>query len=284
MLSLKNPNETMQATFSLEEGGRLKSLHYANQSVIQDLKNISYENSYASSILFPFANRVCGGNYSFEMHNFQLESNENESKNAIHGLVFNKVFQLKSKLLEDKQNTITFSYIEEDPPKGFPFPFKIDLTYILKNTSLELKIEVENRSEKSFPFTLGWHPYFVVENFNNCVLEFDSSKRVMMNQDLITTSIINNLAPKPYPVETQNLDHCFVLQNNKVSFRTPTYNIELSNSNNSKYLQLYTPPGEERIAIEPMTGISDSFNNKEGLKTLSPKQTFTENWKIYFKP
>jgi len=37
---------------------------------------------------------------------------------------------------------------------------------------------------------------------------------------------------------------------------------------------VYTPPKLNTIAIEPTTGVSNSFNNKIGLNTLKANDTF----------
>jgi len=281
-LSLTNPNGKMQAKFSLKEGGRLKSLHYKDKAVIADPENSAYSSHFAASILFPFANRIKEGKYTFEGKNFQLESNEKNSANAIHGLVYNKHFQLTNKYSNQDECSISLVYEEQNPPAGFPFAYAVELNYRLTDTAFELVIKVENKSLQNFPFTLGWHPYFVVTNLNDCILEFDSLKRILFNQEQITIGITNGFAPRPFPLKNPHLDDCFVLHDKKVSFKTPDYQIEFNNSNHSKYLQLYSPPNEERIAIEPMTGISDSFNNKKGMKVLNPNEVFVEKWKLNF--
>lgn len=281
-LSLASPNDKIQAVFSLHEGGRLKSLLYENQPVIQDLENTTYQENFASAVLFPFANRISKGNYSFQGKNYQLNCNENGRNNAIHGLIFDKHFQLIDSQFLQEENSIVLRYTEDEPKEGFPFLYAIDLTYTLKNSGFELSVKAQNRSSESFPFTMGWHPYFVTKNTKDCVLEFQSFKRVLFNQDLITIGMANRNAPSPYPIETPFLDDCFVLHDKKVSFKTPTYHVTFNNSNHSKYLQLYSPPIENRIAIEPMTGISDSFNNKKGMKVLKPNATFTEKWNLEF--
>jgi aldose 1-epimerase len=281
-LSLASPNDKIKAVFSLNEGGRLKSLYYKNQPVIQDLENTSYAEDYAAAVLFPFANRICDGNYSFQDRNFQLESNEKDSTNAIHGLIYNKAFQLTNTLFDKEENSISLSYTEKNPPKGFPFQYKIVLTYTLRNNSFDLSIRAENKSSSSFPFTMGWHPYFVAKNPADCVLEFDSLKSVLFNQELITIGLAHSFAPNPFPIDKPRLDDCFVLHDNKISFKTPAYHIEINTSRYSKYLQLYLPPNEGRIAIEPMTGISDSFNNYKGVKILNPNELFIEKWNVNF--
>ena len=55
---------------------------------------------------------------------------------------------------------------------------------------------------------------------------------------------------------------------------------ELRFTANSNYLQLYTPNEIQAIAIEPMTGVSDSFNNKIGLKELNPRENYKIKWSL----
>jgi aldose 1-epimerase len=46
----------------------------------------------------------------------------------------------------------------------------------------------------------------------------------------------------------------------------------------SNYLQLYTTSHDDAIAIETMTGVSDSFNNGIGLKKLNLGEKFNVKW------
>ena len=55
---------------------------------------------------------------------------------------------------------------------------------------------------------------------------------------------------------------------------TPDYKVTLDAFGPKSYLQLFTPEDGNSIAIEPMTGVSDSFNNKIGFKVLRPNEAF----------
>ena len=46
------------------------------------------------------------------------------------------------------------------------------------------------------------------------------------------------------------------------------------------FIQVYTPVDEYYVAVEPMTGISNSFNNSIGLHTLEPNQSISKQWKL----
>lgn len=264
------------------EGGRLKTLIFNDKKIIQDLEHKPYTKSHAGAILFPFANRINQGQYNFEGKHYTLDCNEQGRENAIHGLIFNKVFVV-DEAIESKQSAqVTLSYTENNPPSGFPFPYKVEMLYKLKKHALELKIKVHNIGEHSFPFNLGWHPYFCVSDFDSAFLSFQSHKQVIFNENLISLGIAETLIPDPYSLKDKKLDDCFVLFDKNVELYTKDYTVGISGKPKSDYLQIYAPPKENRLAVEPMTGISDSFNHKRGIHILNPNHSKNEKWTITY--
>ena len=61
-------------------------------------------------------------------------------------------------------------------------------------------------------------------------------------------------------------------------FSTPEYDFNISSTSKENFLQLYTPVQPNVIAIEPMTGAADNFNNKIGLQILQPNDTYLVEW------
>lgn len=281
-LVLQSPDEQLVAQLSPLEGGRLRKLTFKNQVIIDDLEHQPYAESFASSILFPFANRINEGKYQFKTKTYYLECNENDKGNAIHGLIYNKPFVLESKEQTDEFSKIRLVYNEENPPSGFPFLYRVKFTYKLTNTDFSLKVRIENTGKEAFPFNLGWHPYFCCDDFETSFLSFNSHKVVIMNQKMIALGINERPIENPFSLKEKELDDCFVLNGREVEFFTPNYKLELQGFPKSNFLQLYTPPNENRIAIEPMTGISDSFNHKKALQVLKPEKTKKETWVIKF--
>ena len=72
----------------------------------------------------------------------------------------------------------------------------------------------------------------------------------------------------------------WILNSNEIQFNTPKYQLLISSSVKNNFLQAYTPPKKNIIAIEPTTGVSDSFNNEIGLKILNPNETYNINWSL----
>lgn len=279
-LELKNTMDNSLAKISLDEGGRLQELKFKGIDVIKEQPNFEYNNSYASAILFPFTNRIDKGKYTFNDKKFQFDCNDNA--NALHGLIYNKKFKLLEKLLSSNSCSVTIYYYEEKTCNAFPFKYSIFLTYTLSKEEIDVNVTIKNEDTKAFPFTLGWHPYFISENLQASSLHFKATKKVVFDENLITKNLEDYNNSEVFEIENKRLDDCFKLKDNTIQFSTPTYQIQLSSNSRETFLQLYTPKNFPVIAIEPMTGISNSFNNKIGLEVLKPNKKYKLTWNVVF--
>lgn len=273
-------NDTSFAKIVLNQGASLQELTLNSIPVIQNLDPLQYQDTFASAILFPFASRIEQGKYSFSNVDYQLEVNEIERNNSLHGFVHNKEFQIINQHLDAKSASITLEFIELSLTKGFPFTYTIQLQYILTDYTLELKVRIINTSKSEFPFTIGWHPYFFSTDINQSFLKFDSKKQVVLDDHLIavgTQEITNSTC---FTLKNKSLDDCFYLNSNLIEYRTPMYTLALTTSEKENFLQVYTPSKKNTIAIEPTTGISNSFNNNVGLKSLLPQKSYQISWKL----
>lgn len=273
-------NDTTFAKIVLNQGASLQELTLNSVPIIQDLHPLKYQDTYASSILFPFASRIEDGKYAFENVAYQTEINELERNNSLHGFVYDKEFKIVNQQLESDTALIVLEYNETKLTKGFPFTYKIQITYVLQNDLLTLKVNVFNTSNKTFPFTIGWHPYFTSSDLYASTLKFDSETKVLFDTGLITLDTEMYTSNSEIKIKDKKLDDCYFLNSNTIEFNTPNYTLHLNSNSENSFLQVYTPPKENVIAIEPITGISNSFNNKIGLKTLAPNQEFAISWQL----
>ncbi len=273
IIELVNASKTTSAKINLDQGARLQELKFNDIYLIKEQEGFDYATSYASSLLFPFASRIENGEYNFQGYDYKF--NCNDGNNALHGLVHNKPFEL----FEPEEHMhccfATFNYFEKKKSEGFPFPYFFSVTYTLFEDKLDVSMSIQNTGSYAFPFTLGWHPYFNCDDFDNSFLTFKSDKKVVLDKNLITKEIKEEKTPEVFKISNKQLDDCFVLNDNKVGFTTPNYKVEIRQNSENSFLQLYTPKDFPVIAIEPMTGISNSFNNKIGLKVLEPRRNYS---------
>ena len=279
-IEIEDFGKVSYAKIYLNLGASIQELILNKQHVINDLSPLTYDSTYASSILFPFANRIEDGIYKFDGKDYFLDINQAQEKNALHGFVYNKTFELVEKKVTKDEASVSLRYEEKEDTQGFPYTYRIDLKYTLTKHSLDLSVSVKNTDAKQFPFTLGWHPYFTSIDLYNSMVRFKSNKQINFDERNISQGFRDFKLNNEFKIENKSLDDCFVLDSNKILFETPDYSFELTSSEKECFLQLYTPPKSNTIAIEPTTGVSNSFNNRIGLKTLKPNDSYHINWKL----
>lgn len=268
------------AKIFLSLGASLQSLTLDNKTIINDLYPLTYNNTYASSILFPFAGRIKDGKYNFQGKSFQLENNQKDEKMALHGLIYNKEFIILDRQTSKEFVAVTLCYIERDKTKGFPYKYSIYLTYTLTENKLDLKVKIVNNDVNSFPFSVGWHPYFYSSDLSESYLSFKSDKKIAFNKDMIPEKVNDIIFNSALQIKDAKLDDCYILNHNNIFFNTPDYNLSMSSTSSENYLQIYTPDKKNIIAIEPLTGPSNNFNNKLGLQILNSKEIYNIVWSI----
>ncbi len=280
-LELSNSKINFQAKLNLNQGGSLQELTLNNIQVIKEFKYASNEKKYASAILFPFTGRVKNGKYTFNNTIHQLKINNPETQSALHGLVYNKNFNLISSKTTEKSQIIILKHNQTEREIGFPFKYSIILTYTFFKKGIELNIHVKNEDDESFPFSLGWHPYFFSENLHESRLLINSSKKILFDKEMSPVKFKPNNYNSDFQIKDTKLDDCFFMLKNDIDFETPKYRLNIKSTAIENYIQVYTPTTEKNyIAIEPLTAPPNSLNNKIGLQILNPDEEYNVNWRI----
>ena len=75
-IKLNSAKDDMYVFIDLKNGGSIQELKLKGKSVISENPNFDYEDSYASSILFPFVNRLREGKYKFQRKVYEVPINE----------------------------------------------------------------------------------------------------------------------------------------------------------------------------------------------------------------
>lgn len=251
-------------------------------NIIGSLETPKLLNSSCSAVLFPFANRINKGQYNYQGTAYQLNCNETSRGHAMHGLVYRQSFDFLDSTIQEEAASIRFVYEQDDQAAGFPFPFKTILTYTLKKESLSLEVSVENTGAHSFPFSLGWHPYFYSTNLDESTLSMQSQEEIQVDKTMIPIGIENKKFPNPLQLKEEQFDTGFILASPEIYYKTPDYQLKMhiEQEMSKPYVQLYIPSHRQSIAIEPMTAATDCYNNNWGTRTLLPQKTYSAIWKI----
>lgn len=241
--------------------------------------------------LSPFVCRINKGKYSFEGREYTIEKNYDRN-NALHGLIYDQSFTVINQKVSEERAFVSMAHEYRATDKGYPFNYDSIVTYELeKDNKLDVITEVINRDEVEIPLQDGWHPYFKLDSkIDDLELQFQSIDMVEFNDELIPTG---KLIPykefyKPKKLGNTFLDNCFTLnfsEGQPICFLQnieKNVQVEIHTNESYPYLQFYTPPHRNSIAIENISGTPDAFNNGMGLKIVSPGEsvTFKTSYKI----
>jgi aldose 1-epimerase len=256
-----------------------------------DFKNNLTGKGFKGSKLSPFVCRLKNGRYNFG----QKEYTTNKfflDKHAIHGLIYDAAFTVINKWDGEKSAGVTLSYQYTATDNGYPFKYTCSVTYELKKeNALTITTSITNNDEGIIPMQDGWHPYFTFGgSINDLQFEFQSKEIVEFDSGLVPTGKLI-----PYEefgslkkIGTTELDNCFAVNFAEcqpmcvLRDATKKIQIEIHPDKTYPYLQIYTPPHRNSIAIENLSGAPDAFNNGMGVTVLTPGETasFTTMYKI----
>lgn len=247
------------------------------------LNNVATK-GFKSCKLSPFACRIKNARYQFEGITYQVKKFL-LGENAIHGLVYDATFSITQHTADEESATLVVQYEYRGEDEGYPFHFDCIITYRLeKNNELTLTTVIINRDKSNIPVQDGWHPYFTLgKKIDELELQLNSAEKIVFGDNMIPTG---EIIPYKDFMTGKKLgavffDDCFKLDFGKpqplCTLRNPENKIqvEIIPQQNYPWLQLYTPPHRQSIAIENLSAPPDTFNNGIDLNILSPGETLT---------
>ena len=261
--------------------------------------------AFGNPILFPFPNRIRNGKWEFEGKTYQFDKAP-DSPTTIHGLLLNLPYNVdKHEANEDEAILVCSLNSEEFPDvnRQFPFPFTIEITYILKDSTLEMGVAINNTGNSNMPMGFGIHPYFSTNltgkaDASKALISVPANKYWELDDVLVPTGIkkdvIGTLDLRAgQPFGKLKLDHVFtdVIIENGVSRciienQDTGHGMIMESDSVFRELVVYTPPGRDAICFEPYTCPTDAINLEAkgipaGMIVLSPDETFSAKVRIY---
>ena len=246
---------------------------------------------FKSCKMSPFACRIKNASYQYKGISYTIEKFL-LGNNAIHGLLYDQPFTLINQSADEQQAGITLQHQYRGEEKGYPFHYDCTVTYQLKpNNELIVKTTVTNKDVQDIPMQDGWHPYFSFGGkTDDLLLEFQSREQVIFDEELIPTGELKEYSAYTSlkKIDAAFFDDCF-----KLNFKTcqpmcvlrdpvKKLQLEIRPDKSYPYLQIYTPPHRQSIAIENLSAPPDSFNNGINLIELKPGEAtdFTTSYTI----
>ena len=242
----------------------------------------------SSPVLFPIVGTLKNGSYVY---------NRKEYKLPRHGFARDYNFKLD----EVSNSQLIFSLeSSKETVQIYPFLFRLQIIYTLKDSSLQVEYKVENLSDfETMYFSLGAHPAFNVgrkaDDFSDysLVLNKDNELKANYLKDGLLTAQQHEILLKD-----QKLQFNYKLFENDalVLLDMESDKLTLLNNNdknilsfefeNFPYFGIWTVKDSGFICLEPWAGVADfdshdqQLENKTGISTLQPKESWSASWTI----
>lgn len=255
---------------------------------------------YGNPILFPFPNRIRDGKFGFRGRRIDLPINEPERHNAIHGLVYNRPWDVVESGASDGEGAwVTLRFSSRSFPEveaAFPFPFQAEYTYRLKGGALVNEFKATNVGDAPMPMGFGVHPWFRAPlskkgSRGACRVKAPVSGVWRLDDRLLPTGDI--VPPKPerdlargVPLADEEYDDVYSGLNrngpSEAVYTDPGTGVEIAVISDRVFRELviYAPLSRDIVCLEPYTCVTDAFNLEAqgidaGMIVLEPGESWS---------
>jgi len=229
----------------------------------------------------PFACRIQDAAYQFEEHTYRLDKFLLHGS-AMHGLLYDAPFTVTWQFANEEHAGVALQYRYRGECNGYPFHYNCSITYHLKkNSELLITTDITNCDPEGrlIPMQDGWHPYFTLGGkIDDLLLKCKTNEKLLFDAAMIPTGRIEPYEEfiQPKKIGNTHFDDCFTVNHSGSQPLMVLRNavtglqVEIRPDKSYPYVQLYTPPHRNSIAIENLSAPPDSFNNGISLIILPP--------------
>ena len=178
----------------------------------------------------------------------------------------------------------------------FPFAHVVEMTYTLRDGTLEVNTRVENKSLEAMPLAIGYHSFFQISDAprQSWTAGLGAAREWPVNSELLPTGHTRPLSelisnPADFPLEKRDFDNGFDElirdQTGRATFWVKGQRQKIEVMFGPKFItgEIYSPANSNFICFEPMTAINNGLNlahrgvYKE-LQSIAPGQFWQESF------
>lgn len=244
-------------------GAYIRSFKISDKQIIKESQD-GHQTHGGIAFLCPYANRIENGTYTFEGKTHHCE--KNSEGHSIHGFAKDSDFDIMEK---DENSVKMETNLFRD---CYPFDVSVEMEISVSDGILNEIAHFKNNGKNDSPISPGFHPYFLTGErwaliFQKKPLRSVKERKYFPSGNYIESKRIIRSGGK--------YDDTYKYTGNLI-IEGDYFTIELEPFN-SGYTQIYN--GEycegRSVAVEPMAGEVNSFNNGLGLKILKPDEEWS---------
>jgi aldose 1-epimerase len=221
--------------------------------------------SMACFPLVPYANRVAQGRFCFDGREIQLRRNWDQDPHPLHGQGWRSAWTLE----QTSRSTAVMCFAGGGDE--WPWRYRALQQLAVLEDGLEIRLSVENQSDRDMPAMLGLHPYFPDPQ----AATLEARARSLWLSDAQSLPVKEVPTPPewsfdpPRRVARVALDHCFDHWDGLAILRWPDRVLKLSTSG-AQSLHIYAPVGADFFCLEPQTAAVGALHRGSGAARLVP--------------
>ncbi len=269
-----------------EVGASLRSLVVDGREWLWTFGEEEVPSGSAGRQLIPWPNRIRDGRYSFGGTDYQLPISEVPRGVAIHGLNEGFEWELVSHTETEVAQRHTFH-----PESGWPGTLTVTLHHKVSDDGLEIVVHVNNEGRDPLPYGYGVHPYFAFDDVDDVSVELPFASELRVDEERLLPLEVSPVSPgKDFrigrKVDETVLDTAFTNPSTPcwtARLAGPQHTVEVWGDESVPWVQLYTRPERDALAVEPMTCGPDAFNEgptHDGLIVLDPGESHVATWGV----
>jgi len=249
--------------------------------------------TFGIPLLYPWANRL--GAFRFEVpgtgQTVDLEGSSPLVRTEEHGLPIHGLLAASPgwEVAQVAERSVT----AEHPFDGgellerFPFPHLVAVVVALDEDGLSVTTSVTPTADVPVPLSFGWHPYFAPPGAARAdwVLDLPERRHLAVDDNALPTGATEPAPPERGPLGDRTFDDGYdQLVTAVMAVEGGRRRIEVSLGEGYGVTQVFAPPNQDLVALEPMTAPTDALRTGIGLRFAQPGSTFTATYRIAVLP
>jgi galactose mutarotase-like enzyme len=223
--------------------------------------------------LHPWANRLSDFGYRAGGHDVTLDRSSllllDSNGLPIHGVMTaNRDWSLRELAAEDRRARLVASFDFDRPEllAAFPFRHRIEMEIELSGGAVRVAVTL-SAGDGPVPIAFGFHPYLQLPGSPRAEWEvsFPVRRQLVLDSLLIPTGATKPAEPLTGPIGDRTWDDGFdrIDPPPRFEVRSRGQTIAVEYGDGYGVAQIFAPPGEEYICIEPMTAPANALRGPD---------------------
>lgn len=226
--------------------------------------------------LHPWANRLDGFSYRAGGHDVTLDPGSallklDSGGLPIHGLLTASRDWWLSELAVDRSGARLVASLEFDRPDllaAFPFRHRVEIALRLGGGSLRVTTRLTATGPEPVPVAFGFHPYLQIPGVPRAEwdVSFPVHRHVLLDRRQIPTGATEPAEPLRGPIGARTWDDGFdqIEPSARFEISAGGRSIAVEYVDGYPVAQLFAPPGEQYVCVEPMTALANALRGSAG--------------------